>query len=161
MIALEKDQNGNIMKFEVGKNCPYYKMADYKIAVVKYNMDLSIKSILGPWGETYDMVEILQDDEITCNKNVDKSSCDTEQDAKCSWCEAGAVKDACHSVNNAKKLPPAVFDCDNLNDDPMTWVKNQMQTVIPEMGKIKGMPKRFSDFYQEMENIQKSFMEML
>merc|ERR1711861_21485 len=35
-------------------------------------------------------------------------------DSLCSWCKASAVPDVCHSVENAKHLPEAVFSCDNL-----------------------------------------------
>lgn len=58
------------------------------------------------------MAEILTDDEEECNALTSSNSC--KMNAKCSWCTAGAVKDACHSIENAGRLPPAVFACDPL-----------------------------------------------
>jgi len=56
----------------------------------------------------------LGDDEATCNANKDDASCDA---AGCSWCVCSAVPSACHSIENAKKLPSAVFNCDNLGQE--------------------------------------------
>jgi hypothetical protein len=47
-----------------------------------------------------------------CRANSDQSSCDA---AGCSWCTSFAVANACNSVDDAKKLPSAVFVCDNLS----------------------------------------------
>jgi hypothetical protein len=47
----------------------------------------------------------------TCRSNADQSSCDA---AGCSWCTSFAVANACNSIDDAKKLPSAVFVCDNL-----------------------------------------------
>lgn len=47
----------------------------------------------------------------TCRSNLDQSSCDA---AGCSWCTSFAVANACNSIDDAKKLPSAVFVCDNL-----------------------------------------------
>ena len=58
------------------------------------------------------MAEILTDDEDECNALNNAGSC--KANSKCSWCTAGAVADACHSIENAGRLPPAVFDCDPL-----------------------------------------------
>lgn len=43
-------------------------------------------------------------DEDTCNGNK-----------KCSWCDSAAVASTCHSVENAKRLPAAVFKCSNID----------------------------------------------
>ena len=43
----------------------------------------------------------------------DQKHCDA--DAKCSWCDAGAVPPQCHTIDDAKKLPPTIFYCDKLN----------------------------------------------
>lgn len=51
----------------------------------------------------------LGDDEETCSPLADEGSCNAN--AVCSWCKAAAVRPACHSILNAKTLPPAVFDC--------------------------------------------------
>lgn len=50
---------------------------------------------------------LLGDDETTCGNLNAENSCNAN--AKCAWCKAGAVPPACHSLENAKKLPPAVF----------------------------------------------------
>ena len=49
----------------------------------------------------------LKDDEDTCNALGDEDACNNM--GPCSWCKAGAVADACHSIENAKRLPAAVF----------------------------------------------------
>lgn len=51
----------------------------------------------------------LKDNESICNAHKDGDSC--YADDLCSWCTAGAVPSACHSTENAAKLPPAVFEC--------------------------------------------------
>jgi len=50
---------------------------------------------------------LLGNDEDTCNALSAENSCNAN--AKCSWCESSAVKSACHSLDNAKGLPAAVF----------------------------------------------------
>ena len=47
--------------------------------------------------------------EDECNQKKDQSSCDA---LGCSWCTAGAVPPSCHTIENAAKLPSAVFKCD-------------------------------------------------
>lgn len=44
---------------------------------------------------------------------LDNDGC--ESDERCSWCKSAAVASACKSVEVAKSLPQAVFDCDNLD----------------------------------------------
>lgn len=51
-------------------------------------------------------------EEDTCNVLADEGSCNAKD--FCSWCKAAAVKSACHSIDNARKLPPAVFGCSKL-----------------------------------------------
>jgi len=52
-------------------------------------------------------------DEDTCNALSSDASC---QDLSgCSWCTSGAVKAACHTVENAKKLPSSIFACTPLD----------------------------------------------
>eukprot|EP00405_Crypthecodinium_cohnii_P019786 CAMPEP_0206482932 /NCGR_PEP_ID=MMETSP0324_2-20121206/39137_1 /ASSEMBLY_ACC=CAM_ASM_000836 /TAXON_ID=2866 /ORGANISM="Crypthecodinium cohnii, Strain Seligo" /LENGTH=400 /DNA_ID=CAMNT_0053960911 /DNA_START=78 /DNA_END=1280 /DNA_ORIENTATION=- len=47
-----------------------------------------------------------------CNaKFADPASC--ESDPSCTWCTAGAVPDACYSLETAGSLPPSIFDCDS------------------------------------------------
>merc|ERR1712072_203243 len=60
----------------------------------------------------------LQDDEDTCNAHSDEGSCKAETKTKCSWCKSRAVPSACHSLANAKRLPPPNFICDPLSEEP-------------------------------------------
>lgn len=59
---------------------------------------------------------ILSDVETTCNAHHDESSCNA--DGPCSWCDAAAVRPACHSIENARNLPAAVFACSKLGEEP-------------------------------------------
>ena len=73
----------------------------------------------------------LGDDEETCNALGSEDSCNAND--KCSWCKAAAVASACHSINNAKKLPAAVFQCSK--------VDSQIETEkMPEDLEIKVEP---------------------
>jgi hypothetical protein len=47
-----------------------------------------------------------------CDSISDQSSCDA---AGCSWCKSGAVPDSCKTIDEARALPAAVFDCDHLS----------------------------------------------
>jgi hypothetical protein len=53
------------------------------------------------------------DDEEMCSTYTDDDDCNAQSD-KCSWCKSGAVADKCHSIENAVRLPAAVFACSNL-----------------------------------------------
>ena len=55
----------------------------------------------------------LKDDEDFCNALTSDSACNAYS-TKCSWCLSAAVKPSCHSIENAKALPSAVFQCSNL-----------------------------------------------
>lgn len=60
------------------------------------------------------IIEKVDDQEDTCNKNYkSQSACDAVNE--CSWCKSAAVASSCHSVENAKSLPPAVFACDKVS----------------------------------------------
>ena len=59
-------------------------------------------------------VATLGDDEDTCNALGDG---DCQANSICSWCTAGAVPSACHSLENAKHLPAAVFICSGLGSE--------------------------------------------
>jgi len=37
------------------------------------------------------------------------------QTGVCTWCKCGALPSSCWTVENAKKLPPGVYQCDSLN----------------------------------------------
>eukprot|EP00405_Crypthecodinium_cohnii_P006590 CAMPEP_0194782346 /NCGR_PEP_ID=MMETSP0323_2-20130528/78638_1 /TAXON_ID=2866 ORGANISM="Crypthecodinium cohnii, Strain Seligo" /NCGR_SAMPLE_ID=MMETSP0323_2 /ASSEMBLY_ACC=CAM_ASM_000346 /LENGTH=390 /DNA_ID=CAMNT_0039721151 /DNA_START=53 /DNA_END=1225 /DNA_ORIENTATION=- len=53
----------------------------------------------------------------TCKaKYTDQASC--EKDASCTWCKAAAVPSSCFTKDDAKKLPPGVFVCDNTEEAP-------------------------------------------
>jgi len=54
----------------------------------------------------------LGDVQTDCEQNTSADACNA--DSLCSWCTSGAVSDACNSVENAKKLPAAIFACSNL-----------------------------------------------
>jgi hypothetical protein len=41
--------------------------------------------------------------------DLKETSC--ESNAHCSWCESAAVPSACYTVEQATRLPPAVFRC--------------------------------------------------
>jgi hypothetical protein len=47
-----------------------------------------------------------------CDSIADQPSCDA---AGCSWCKSGAVPDSCKTIDEARALPAAVFDCDHLS----------------------------------------------
>mmetsp|Transcript_66245 Transcript_66245/g.158459 ORF Transcript_66245/g.158459 Transcript_66245/m.158459 type:complete len:617 (+) Transcript_66245:94-1944(+) len=49
-----------------------------------------------------------QDDEC---KAAHSSQSECEQDSKCTWCKCAAVPSSCWTKENAKKLPPSVYDC--------------------------------------------------
>merc|ERR1712147_456989 len=40
---------------------------------------------------------------------------DCHSNKECSWCKSGAVPPACKNKEDAKKLPSAIFQCDNLD----------------------------------------------
>ena len=62
-----------------------------------------------------------RDELITLLKRTDECSygTKTECDANdaCSWCKSAAVKSSCHTLEDAKKLPPGVFICDKVGAD--------------------------------------------
>jgi len=54
---------------------------------------------------------ILGEENATCRDNRDATGCNL---AGCSWCTSFAVKAACNSIEDAEKLPPTIFVCNNL-----------------------------------------------
>lgn len=56
-----------------------------------------------------------QDEESSCNKAPDQATCaqavDDATGLPCEWCLAGAIPSECMSQEQAKILPPGVFDC--------------------------------------------------
>ena len=78
------------------------------------------------------------DDEEVCNKNTDESSCNTCPGASCSWCTSAAVKAACHSVKNAKTLPPAVFSCSNIGEvEEPVEIEEVVKDSVEDMCKVR------------------------
>lgn len=49
----------------------------------------------------------------------------------CSWCTSAAVAAACRSQENAKKLPPAVFKCSNIDWEEKKIEKPAIKIPIP------------------------------
>ena len=41
--------------------------------------------------------------------DLDENGC--EANANCAWCESAAVRSACYTIDQAKRLPTAVFEC--------------------------------------------------
>ena len=58
------------------------------------------RMLAGLLGKTSDECKAAYKTSATCNA-----------DADCIWCEAGAVRPACYNVDDAKRLPPGVFNC--------------------------------------------------
>ena len=61
---------------------------------------------------TYETHLTNLDLEETCNLLKSEDDCLTNDN--CSWCSSGAVKSSCHSTENASKLPPSIFNCNEL-----------------------------------------------
>ena len=55
------------------------------------------------------------DAENKCRELSTESACHTDKD--CSWCVSAAVPSSCNTVADAKSLPAAVFQCDNLSEE--------------------------------------------
>lgn len=69
-----------------------------------------------------------------CKAHTKGDSCDA--DAGCVWCECSAVPSSCFSVEDAKKLPAAVFTCNS---------KRQ------RFGGFSNIPNEFKDMINEVE----------
>ena len=70
-----------------------------------------IKMTLDLYGPHKNELEQLNDVETDCEAH---SEGECHSDSACSWCKSAAVKSTCRSVDMAKTLPSAVFQCDNL-----------------------------------------------
>ena len=57
---------------------------------------------------------------------------DCNFDDKCSWCKCSAVPSACHSIENAKNLPAAVFQCSKIDEREvfMNWRNKQFKNAF-------------------------------
>lgn len=55
--------------------------------------------------------DALDDAAPNCDAIADHKTCD---DSGCSWCLAGAVPPSCKTIDEAKQLPPSIFQCDKL-----------------------------------------------
>lgn len=62
-----------------------------------------------------DKVTELKDDASDCEAIGDDKSCDASD--KCAWCKSAAVKPACKDLEDAKKLPSSIFQCDKISDE--------------------------------------------
>ena len=91
---------------------------------------------------------IVKDDEAMCNAYAET---DCMANNKCSWCKAGAVRDACHSVDNAKMLPPAVFDCSNIGQEPEEMFFQEAEKMI----------ERSHEMFNRMVNHMDRFTEIV
>ena len=60
-------------------------------------------------------VATFGDDEDICGALTPKGEDDCMANEVCSWCKCAAVPSACHSKENAKGLPSAVFQCSGLS----------------------------------------------
>mmetsp|Transcript_15729 Transcript_15729/g.26531 ORF Transcript_15729/g.26531 Transcript_15729/m.26531 type:complete len:413 (-) Transcript_15729:94-1332(-) len=67
-----------------------------------------------------------------CEGQIDQNSCDAL--ASCSWCKSAAVRPACRNLEDAKKLPPAVFQCDKLEETKVEDEENHGKQDYYYMG---------------------------
>jgi len=58
------------------------------------------------------------------SKHASQDDCQT--DAACTWCKAAAVPSSCFTKENAKKLPPAVFECSGGSSAPQQRRKSEL-----------------------------------
>ena len=95
-------------KSETNTPCADRKYDDYKntpthgFGPIKMTLDL-----YGPHKD------LLGDDQEHCETIKSLSPCDA--DDKCSWCKSAAVASKCNSLETAKSLPSAVFQCDKIS----------------------------------------------
>jgi len=92
------------------------------------------------------VMSLLKDDEDDCSAFTSDSTCNALPN-KCSWCEAGAVADKCHSIANAMTLPSAVFKCSNLNEE----VKKPIQEPVPTSF-LKAVPEETCSTYDSEDS---------
>merc|ERR1711957_88250 len=52
--------------------------------------------------------------DVDCSAVGDENTCNSDG---CSWCESAAVRSQCNTLENAKKLPDAVFQCHKIDDE--------------------------------------------
>lgn len=78
----------------------YTKTVTHGFGPVKMTLDL-----YGPDARVFGAAPT----EDTCSAKKDDASCKAV--SGCSWCTAGAVPAACHTTENAAKLPAGVFTC--------------------------------------------------
>lgn len=88
-------------------------------------------------------------------KEAHTSKADCAADAKCVWCEAGAVPSSCFTKENAKKLPPSVFNCGNRRRGELlsqedqaamgiVWRGNASNSHDKLLGAMEKMPDDFN-----------------
>jgi hypothetical protein len=64
-----------------------------------------------PFVRLSDYMVSLKDQEFCSQQHMDRSSCTSDHEHNCIWCDAKAVKSACYDADFAKKLPHSVFTC--------------------------------------------------
>lgn len=65
-----------------------------------------------------------------CTALTSQSSCDAID--ACSWCKSAAVKSSCHTIDDAKALPPSIFACDKITESED---EDQKPLLFPKFGK--------------------------
>ena len=92
------------------------------------------------------VMSLLKDDEDDCSAFTSDSTCNAYPH-KCSWCEAGAVADKCHSIANAMTLPSAVFKCSNLNEEVEQPIQEPLSTSF-----LKAVPEETCSTYSNEDS---------
>lgn len=68
---------------------------------------------LAPTAALFKGIYTCEAQEVDCfDEHKTQASCDA--DKACAWCTSGAVPPACNTIEDAKSLPPSVFDCDKV-----------------------------------------------
>merc|ERR1719453_2434095 len=145
---------------------------------VKLGKDLVMKSReknMPPPPEDGQIMDVDYNDEPPRGRNLfTASKCDglAEDDChsnSCSWCKSGAVPPSCKDPEMAKKLPPAVFQCDNIgfqqfldskcdgkaeddchSDSTCSWCKSG---AVPPSCKAKEMAKKLPPAVFQCDNL--------
>ena len=128
LYAAHEGHHVHMIMEKVHRNRPHHQGDEMK----KFGRHLE-ESLVSQTQKPLLMTQLLKDDQSDCEKLSSETSCNA-QNTKCSWCKAGAVADACNSIENAKRLPAAVFQCSNLGaeekkeEKPVEIVKDDEDT---------------------------------
>jgi len=90
----------------------------------------------------------VKDDQSDCEQHTSDTSCNADN-TKCSWCKAGAVADACNSLDNAKRLPAAVFQCSNLGFPQERFIHQAEKMMDEALDQFDRMSQRFPATFRE------------